>query len=166
MLARIGVVLVAGAPVLAALLASAASLGGISAAPLAPFVSTVTICDEDGVALSYASAADAPDEPAEIVELSVSGIAPDCGEASLWLALTADGTALALHGPITVPSGGGSIGGALRLVPPGAQVDAAHVLIAGSQPPAHQSIAIGSVEAVLQVLTLRWDAAPAADVAS
>ena len=88
---RLAAAVLAGAATFAAVGASAASLGGITASTLGADKATVTSCDTDGVGVSFTNAYDATLLPVSIVggykttTVTVTGIAAACTGKSLNL---------------------------------------------------------------------------------
>ncbi len=93
-----------GATALGAVVASAASLGGLSSAALGANDTVVASCDTDGVTTSYASAWDATDKRYETTAVTVGGVSDACDGQSLNVTL-ADGTGAALtSGTLSIPT--------------------------------------------------------------
>ena len=84
---RLGIALIVGATTFSIIYGVAASLG-VSANTLGSGTSSVTACDTDGVATSYATAYDSTVAGYEVTTVSVTGIAtPGCDAKSMKVTL-------------------------------------------------------------------------------
>jgi hypothetical protein len=70
--------LAAGTTAFAAVVGSAATLGGITSDDLGADTSVVASCDSDGVTVDYTTAYDATDGVYEVTGVELGGIAADC----------------------------------------------------------------------------------------
>lgn len=121
---RIALASVAGAIVVSAALASAASLGGAVSAELTAGSAAVTSCDGDGVGVTYTSSGSA------VQSVTVTGVAAACVNGALRVVLAdSGGSTIAAGGPETV--GGSSVAVPLSPQPSAASVAGVHVSIAG-----------------------------------
>jgi hypothetical protein len=96
----------AGLIVFGAVIAMAASLGGITSGRLGADDTTIFSCDTDGIATNYASSWDATDERYEVTGVTVSGIANLCDGQTLSVSLTDTGGAQLGSGSIAIPADG------------------------------------------------------------
>jgi hypothetical protein len=99
----------AGLIVFGAVIAMAASLGGITSGKLGADDTTIVSCDTDGVATSYASSWDATDKRYEVTGVTVSGIANLCDGQTLSVSLTDTGGAQLGSGSIAIPTDGAAM---------------------------------------------------------
>jgi hypothetical protein len=111
--------------------ASAASLGGVSVNQFGAGSAIVASCDDDGVALEWVIVFDDGSGAYVVTDVDVSGIDAACGGADLSMVLAGGGARLATGGPVTVADGASRIRVTLDGPAPVADVDTATVLLGG-----------------------------------
>ncbi len=119
---------IAAAAVFATVLGVAASLG-VTSENLGAGSDDVASCDPNGVTTSYTVAWDNSDKQFEVTQVTVSGIASECADHNVQIALLSGSSTLATAGPQTVGSSGGSVNFSISPGVPAAQVTDIHVTI-------------------------------------
>jgi hypothetical protein len=95
---------VAAVTVFSAVLASAATLGGVTTDKIGAEDATIAACDSNGVTTSYTSSWDSTDKRYEIATVTVKGVADTCDGQTLKVTL-ADTTGVSLsEGTLTIPA--------------------------------------------------------------
>lgn len=107
-----------------------AALLGPNADDLGAGDAVVSACDADGFVPTYVIQLGIDGEY-HVVSVSVGGIAPACGGGQLSLTLTQGTTPVGSGGPVTVPSGGGSVSVSITDQPLADSVDHIHVVVTG-----------------------------------
>lgn len=89
-----------------AVVAMAASLGGITSSNLGADNTTVASCDTDGVGVSYTTAWDATDARYEVTAVTVTGVDDNCDGQNMSVSLTDSGNTQIGTGTLAIPVSG------------------------------------------------------------
>jgi hypothetical protein len=101
---KLAIKTLAGLTAFSAVMAMAATLGGLTPDTLGAEDSAVVACDADGVATSYSSSWDATDERYEVSQVTVEGVADACDNLTVKVTLTDSTGASLSEGTLAIPS--------------------------------------------------------------
>jgi hypothetical protein len=118
-----------GATALGAVVASAASLGGLTSSSLGANDTVVASCDIDGVAIAYTNAYDSASGRYRTTSVTVSGVAAACNGQNIAITLRDTGGASIGSGAATVTGTSQAI--ALTAPAPAEAVTGAAVVVTG-----------------------------------
>ena len=116
--------------VFAAVLAMAASLGGITTATVGADDAVVASCDTNGVTAGYATGWDATDERYEITSATIGGVSDTCDGQTLSVSLTDSTGAQIGSGTLAIPTSAATSHTVTMSPAPSAELtEGVHVLI-------------------------------------